>query len=594
MLVTRRTFIAVLTALSFAGFIALLGSRWADTRARAATDAAAAGLAHSHAVLLASELQKFRLLPLVLAERPDMARAMAPDGRTAADEARTRLNRALELLAVRTDAAVIYAIDRRGRTVAASNWRLPTSFVGQDYGFRPYFVEAMRRGAAELFALGTVSGRPGLYLARRVDTNTGPMGVIVVKVEFDALEASWRRAPAITAAVDAHGVVLVTSRSAWRFAATEPIDATTLADARRTLQFGSGPPARAPYHSSDRDALVEEGGNMRPYRIASEPVPLAGGRVLVFMPNGPARAAARTEALLWAAGLMLVLGAAGAVVLRFAESRRLQHQARSELEAEVVRRTAELRHANERLIIESEERAEAERRFRAAREELAQANRLGSLGQIVAGVAHEINQPVAAIRTYAENGAVLLDRSATDRARDNLLRIVGLADRVGAITAEMRAFARRRTPAVGAVRLGDVLDGVRLLMGERRGARVGYDVPADLRSCRIVGDRTRLEQVLVNLVQNAFDAVDGGEDGVITVEAALADAEHLALRVVDNGPGVPSSLRDTLYTPFTSGKPEGLGLGLAIARDIARAFGGDLVLEDSPAGASFVFTVRVA
>lgn len=213
--------------------LAWAGSRWAMGQARASADAMARQTARAHAGLLTSELQKFRLLPLVLSENPEIAPAL----RGGDPVAQRRLNATLELLAARTDAAVIYVIDRHGRTVAASNWQLPTSFVGQVYGFRPYFRDAMERGASELFALGTVSGRPGLYLARRVDRGGQALGVVVVKVEFDDVETAWARAPGITIVTDAHGVILVTSIRAWRFQTTRALDAATLADARRTLQF---------------------------------------------------------------------------------------------------------------------------------------------------------------------------------------------------------------------------------------------------------------------------------------------------------------------------------------------------------------------
>jgi len=570
------------------GIAGWTGWRWATVRARTVTDAAAATLAHNQAGLLASELQKFRLLPLVLAEHPDLARAMtAGRGRAAA---RDRMNRTLELLAGRTDAAVLYAIDTSGRTVAASNWRLPTSFVGQEYGFRPYFTQAMRSGAAELFALGTVSGRPGLYLARRVDRVGRAAGVIVVKVEFDALEASWRRAGGITFATDAHGVVLVTSVPGWRFAATGVLDRATLTETRRTLQFGAAYPRRVPFARTGASARIGDA----PYRAADLPVPFAGGRVVAMVAQQPAFSAARTQALLWGLGLMVMVGLVGGGAWRTAEKRRIGRENHARLEAEVARRTAELRDANAALTAESRSRAEAEQRFRAAREELAQANRLGSLGQIVAGVAHEINQPVAAIRTYADNGVVLLDRDRADAARDNLGRIAGLADRIGAITAELRSFARRRTPASGSVRLGEVLDGVGLLMGEAIARHVTVAVAEAERGCAVTGDRVRLEQVIVNLLRNALEAVADGPGAAITVTAATA-ADRLALRISDEGPGVHPELRDQLFAPFATGRPDGLGLGLAIARTIAREFGGDLVLaDDAGDGATFILTLRRA
>lgn len=565
--------------------IGWIGWRWTEARARAATDEAAATIAANHAGLLASELEKFRLLPLVLVEYPDVAVALAGEG------AQGRLDRTLELLAARTNAAVIYAIDRSGRTVAASNWRLPTSFVGRDYGFRPYFVDAMRGGAAELFALGTVSGRPGLYLSRRVMRDGRALGVVVVKVEFDRVEAQWARTPGVSVATDRRGIVLVTSRPDWRFHALDAVDRATAAIARRTLQFGRSAPTRAPLTIAGKDAAAP--GEPVGYRVARTASPLAGGEVLHLAPLAPALTAARQQATLWALALLFVVAVAGGAAWRSAERRRLQRDARAGLEREVAARTAELRDANARLSVESAERLAADQRYRTAREELALASRLGSLGQITAGVAHEINQPVAAIRTFAENGTILLDRAAPDRVRENLEHIVALTDRIGAITGELRAFSRRRRSTAGETVVGEVLDGLLLLMGERVRGAMTLDVPAGARDARVVGDRIRLEQVLVNLIQNALDATAGLPEEAIFLAVTPA-ATQVVVRVSDNGPGVDASVRDTLFTPFVTARADGLGLGLAIARDIAREFGGELALDDAPrlSGAGFVLTLR--
>ncbi len=589
---SRRRQLVLLAGVAIAAMLLLLwtGSRWASGQARTAADAVALQTARAHVGLLNSELQKFRLLPLVLSENPEIAPALR-GGDPAAER---RLNETLELLAGRTDAAAIYVIDRRGRTVAASNWRLATSFVGQLYGFRPYFREAMARGASELFALGTISGRPGLYLARRVDRGGEALGVVVVKVEFDDVEAAWARAPGITIVTDAHGVILVTSVRGWRFQATQVLDAATLADARRTLQFGSRPPVRAPVTIDGAAAVVGAGGKTVRYRAAAEPAQLAAAHLIHLAPLEPPLAAARTQALLIALAMLLAAGMLLGLALRSAERRRLQREAQARLEAEVERRTAELRDANARLVVESDERLEADRRYRAAREELAQASRLGSLGQITAGVAHEINQPVAAIRTFAENAATFLDRAAPDNARANLKQIVSLTERIGTITSELRAFARRKTPAEGSATLGSVLDGTLLLLGERARGVVALKVPRALREMRVRGDRIRLEQILLNLLQNALDAVQGGAGARVVVEGAR-DGEAVHISVIDNGPGVDAEIADNLFTPFTTGKTGGLGLGLAIARDIAREFGGDITHTSAAgSGAMFHLLLRTA
>jgi len=231
-----------------------------------------------------------------------------------------------------------------------------------------------------------------------------------------------------------------------------------------------------------------------------------------------------------------------------------------------------------------------ELRYRAAREELAQANRLGSLGQITAGVAHEINQPVAAIRTFAENGAAFLERSAPDRAAESFERIVGLADRIGAITGELRAFSRRKTPAQRTVPLASVIEGVMLLIGDAAREVVVIDGPFD-HAVQVTGDRIRLEQIMVNLIQNALEAVKGVPAPAIRL-TVRRDDEAVTIAVQDNGPGIDPAVRDSLFTPFVTGRAGGLGLGLAIARDLAREFGGDLALVESEKGARFEVRLR--
>jgi len=573
--------LAVLALLALA--LWLSASRWAAGQAETVADAAAERTASNHAGLLSSELQKFRLLPLVLVEYPGVSALLQGDR-----SALPRLDRTLELLAARTDAAAIYVIDPQGVTLAASNWRLPTSFVGQNYGFRPYFRGAMAQGSSELFALGTVSGRPGMFLARRVEQDGKPLGVVVVKVEFDRIEASWAHAAGPTLVTDPHGVILVTSQPAWRFHTTRALDAATIASARRSLQFGTAPLRPSPVTFDGTSAAIAG----ERYRGATQPVSISGSRLVYLEPLAPALAAATTSIRFRGLVILFAFALIAAIVLRERERRILQRRAQAALELEVERRTAELRETNAQLKIESRERAEADRRFREARENLTQANRLGSLGQITAGVAHEINQPVAAIRTFAENAALFLEREKPGDARANLDRIVDLTGRIGAITAELRNFARRRTAAPEAVDLQSAIDGALLLGGDRLRDLVTVETPKE--TIGVTGDRVRLEQILLNLLQNAMEALDGTPSPRIALSVTRA-RKKVTLIVADNGPGIDAALAAQIFTPFVTAKENGLGLGLGIARDIAREFGGELDLADSPlGGAAFRLTLRAA
>jgi two-component system C4-dicarboxylate transport sensor histidine kinase DctB len=227
-------------------------------------------------------------------------------------------------------------------------------------------------------------------------------------------------------------------------------------------------------------------------------------------------------------------------------------------------------------------------------DELIQSNKLATLGQIAAGVAHEINQPVSAIRAYADNAAVFLDRSDSRSARTNLDLIAGLTDRIGLITDELRAFARKSggSPAPLAVR--EVVDGALLLVGPRlrqQGVRVVRDVADE--AAQVLAERFRLEQVLVNLLQNAIEALGDRQDGEISVRVLVKRAQ-VQIIVADNGPGVAPEAAKTLFTPFATTKPRGLGLGLVISRDIVAEFGGELYLEPSPRGARFAISLPKA
>lgn len=562
-----------------------LGARgWALSDARKTATRMAREADRTHAGLLASELQKYRLLPLVLTEYPDVHAAVAADSGAAA-----RLNPKLELLAARTGAAVIYVLDGKGRTVSASNWRLPTSFVGHDYGFRSYFRDALRQGQAEQFALGAVSQRPGLFLARRI---SGGAGVIAVKVEFDALENDWRRQPGPTLVTDAEGIVVLTSRPDWRFRASLPLAPDAEAERRRARQFGA--PRPAPLGMRLGSVIVEDAAGTR-YAAAREPTPIPGWHIDYLQPLAPLESAVFTRVRDLLLGAALLLALAIVLAMRVRERRAMQRESRRFLEHEVERRTADLRTANERLQVESRERELAAMRLREAREELAQANRLGSIGQITAGVAHEINQPIAAIRTFAENALRLIERDNVEKVRANLRNIVELTSRIGSITAELRRFARRGTPAIGAVQVQPAIRGALLLLGDRirmMGADLRLDSGADA-EVRVVADRVRLEQILINLVQNALDAMKEAAAPAIGIAVSVGE-RTVEIAVADNGPGVSPEIADKLFTPFVTSKRDGLGLGLGIARDIVREFGGELALAPSAAGARFVVTLRRA
>lgn len=596
--VRRWTIFWAVSAVLLAATVWIAGIT-AERRAQGVLARQAQGSAALHAAVLRSELDKHRSLPFVLAQDPDVAAVLRSGSTTGAHA----LDRKLETLAGGTRAAVIYVLDAKGTAIAASNWRQPTSFVGSDYSFRPYFTDARRAGVAELFALGTVSRRPGLFMSRRVDGPNGALGVVVVKVEFERLEADWSAAEPAFAA-DPEGIILVTSITPWRFSTLAPLPASERRRLHAEQRFGAAPftvlaaspvitAARAPTLTTITLPDREAGRFM----VAGADLGAGEWTVFTLTPAGAAlrTAAAAAHAMALLAGLAICGVAAALLRWRGQATVRAARQeaARAELEARVEERTAELRKTNRRLTVEMDERRRAEAHVHLMQDELVQSNKLAALGQIAAGVAHEINQPVAAIRAYADNAAIFLDRADTRTARGNLSLIAGLTDRIGVITDELRAFARKTTAPAAPVAVREAVEGALLLVGPRirqQGVRI-VRVEAD-EGVQVMAERFRLEQVLVNLLQNALEALEGAADPEIAVQVTARRAQ-VRIVIADNGPGVAPRAAKTLFTPFATTKPRGLGLGLVISRDIVAEFGGELSLEPSP-GARFVITLSKA
>lgn len=551
--------------------------------------------------LLRAVLENPRALPLLLSEDQQVHDALTERSPAAIDV----LNRKLEGLVSGTKASVLYVTGTDGLAVASSNWREPVSFVGSDYSFRAYFSGAMQTGTAEYFALGNVSKRPGLYISRRVDGASGALGVVVVKMEFDQLEADWHEANRPAFVTDAHGVVLITSVPSWRFLTTEPLSRPVLAEIRASQQFGDAPlmplPITRPQALSSDVALVHAitpGGSDAEYLRLSTAVPSTPWQLDYLVPAEAPIAAAQREMRLLALGVLVPLIALAAYLLWRRQSAQMriaaEQAARAELERRVVERTQDLSLARDRLQAEIADHRSTEVRLQVMQQELVQANRLATLGQVAAGVAHEINQPVATIRAYADNARVFLEREQSASAEENLGAIAALTDRIGAITEELKAFARKGRTAAEPVELRSVIEGAVVLLRSRFAGRLdALAITLPPSALKVMGNRLRLEQVLINLFQNALEALDGRDGARVEVSAAET-GEDVALVVSDNGPGIPPAILKSLFTPFNTSKEKGLGLGLVISKDIVADFGGRIEVSSSDQGTRFTIHLSKA
>ncbi|KWO44940.1 ATPase [Burkholderia ubonensis] len=573
---------------------------------------------------LKSTLDRYESLPYLLGSHPYVQELLAEPKR--ADYA-ARANRYLEDLNQHARATVTYLVGADGLCVAASNWRAPDSFIGIEYRFRPYFIDAMNGRVGRFFGIGTISRDPGYYISQPVWRDGGIVGVVVVKLNLEWFQGADASEPLVVA--DDHGVVFLSSVPAWKYHTLKPLAGPVAASIFETRQYAQQPVTPLPLRVEqvlDRDAqIVRLGpGRRAPRYLATQRrIGEPDWLLVTLAPIAPVDADARNATIVTGFGFVSIALLAfywrmrRARVREMIRGRALLQQAYAELNRRVEERTADLSEANAQLQKEVGERIRAEQDLRAAHDELIQASKLAALGQMAAGITHELNQPLAALRSFSDNTRVLLDRGEQAAARENLEAIAALTERMGKITNQLKLFVGRARPrneqalVVRALRsvlalLGERLRGVELVLTLRDDAVSPVrDAPLDLANDHpeLVArcEDLRLEQVLINLLGNALDAVAAGgapRTAAPRIDVTIdASAATLAIQVRDNGPGIAPDLLPRLFEPFFTTKEmgRGLGLGLAISSSIASDAGGSLTARNAPGGgALFVLTLRRA
>jgi two-component system C4-dicarboxylate transport sensor histidine kinase DctB len=613
-IVTRR--LLILFAL-VAGLVAACGLTWTiawqhgiDTLRRNA-----AVRADRTMNALKSTLERYESLPYLLAEHPLVQDVViAPDANSVASA-----NHYLEDLNRRARANVTYIITASGRCVAASNWNLPDSFIGQQYLFRPYFIEAVKGKVGRFYGIGTTSLDPGYYISQPILRDGKIVGVAVVKLNLEWLQGADASEPLIV--TDDHGVIFLSSVPAWKYHTVKPLSndvVTSIFDTRQYARQSIAPLPMTIERTLEGDAQIVRigGGRYAPRYLASQrALGEPDWHLITMAPVDPVNADARYATIVTGFGyvslclLLFYLRMRRTRVREMMRSRALLQKAYAELNQRVAERTADLSQANEQLKKEVAERSRAEQELRAAHDELVQASKLAALGQMAAGITHELNQPLAALRGFSDNTRVFLERGDHVSARENLEAIAALTERMGKITNQLKLFVGRARPRNARAPVARALRNVLALLQKRLqgvtvdvaliddgAASVRFDVnhehPQLVANC----DDLRLEQVLINLLGNALDAVAGTPAPSIAIDVETADAT-LTIAVSDNGPGIPDDVLPRLFEPFFTTKEmgQGLGLGLAISSSIARDCGGSLVARNgAQGGAVFMLTLRRA
>ena len=569
--------------------------------------------AELYAASIGGALNKYEFLPLAVAQSEAVAQLIEQPTPAKVSE----LNAYLVDINRRAGAFAVYVLDENGTTLASSNWQDASSYVGVNYGFRPYFKNAIAGGIGRFYGIGASTFEAGYFISQPVLRHGRIIGIVAAKVNLDWIEQSWR-SPGAGEQIwvkDANGVIILASTPSFKFNTLAALSAVAKQDISAQRQFLQENLPILPHRV--RRQFADGASVMTLERAPTDQLPALPGKadyLAVNRPLGPlqwqitvlaelhqvdeaARNAAIGAALGWAL-LMLALMYARQRRRRIADKLKAQQTlalAYEQLEIKVAQRTADLVHANGRLQAEVAERERAEQTLRYAQAELVQSGKLAAIGQMAAGVTHELNQPLAALQTFSDNAKVLLARGRIDDALDNLSTISDLVKRLGYVTSQLKGFARRSDDARKPVSVRQAFAQTMLQVRTRKNSqRLSLHESWPEEEIVVLCNAIGLEQVFSNLITNAMDAVPETEAVQIWLQVR-SEGALAVLHVTDNGPGIPLASLDRIFDPFYTTKEHGLGLGLSISAGIVRAAGGALAVRNRSraegGGAQFTITL---
>ncbi|MEL6782546.1 MAG: ATP-binding protein, partial [Pseudomonadota bacterium] len=460
-------------------------------------------------------------------------------------------------------------MDGDGRVVAATD----RSRLGSNHRTEPYFIDALRAIDTVFSVNEREAGGFSFTYSRRVTAGGDVLGVIAVEVDLQKFERAWAGISAAVLVTDSAGQIILATEPRWRGRTEEE------ALARQTPQSAIERAIRATadWTALPPDAYLQGEGVMRlDNRIA-----FRGWNMTSFTTYASVRERVNGVLALEIMGFAILLALAF-----YAMSRRSALRV-----ALFARESAELRHLNNQLQREIAERKRVQEDLAQAEQTLEQSSKLAALGEMSAAVSHELNQPLAAMKTYLAGARLLLRRNRPDEALVSFGRIDDLIERMGAITRQLKSYARKGQEEFSPVNMGDALaSSLSMMEPQLRQRRVLINRVVPPEPVEVIGDRMRIEQVMVNLLRNAIDATKSEPEP--QVDIILSKGETATLTVRDNGPGVEDL--DSLFEPFyTTKQPgDGVGLGLAISSGIVNDLGGRLIARNGQAGGA-VFEMQL-
>lgn len=505
-------------------------------------------------------------------------------------------NKHLESINSIVSASDTYLLDKLGTTIAASNWQKKTTFIGNNFDFRPYFQQAIQGQQAQYFALGSRTGKRGYYFSYPVQSEQQIIGVIVVKMDLSLIEKDWVGKEQHFLVTDNNNIVFISSKTDWLFHSLTPLSDSQKNKVKKGKRYLQRNIAHLPpiYGDLNKQANLLSMANKQPFSnyflslfIVSDDKQWV---VRVFAPIAPIIIDILILSLIITLVYLLIYLSLILIkqqIHRHQQQMRLEAKAKQTLEMTVLERTSALQ-------AEIEERQKAEMALRSTQKELIQSAKLAVLGQLSTSISHELNNPLSAIRSYADNAIIFLQRDKFDNVNENLVRITSLTERMAKISAQLKSFARKSDGELKVVALQPIiLAAQELLKAQLKAKKVELLINMPTAFMYVKADAIQLEQILINLLSNALQSMQESEQKQIQVTLTY-NAVNATIKVLDEGTGIDINHLPRLFEPFFTTKKSGLGLGLSISQQIINNMQGKLTANNrKQQGAEFTISLPI-
>lgn len=525
-----------------------------------------------------SEIERFAYLPQVLGEDNRVLGLLA---QPSADRV-AQVNAYLASVAEHAQADVVYLIDRTGLTLAASNWATPSSFVGHNYDFRPYFTDAIELGRGAYYAVGVTTGVPGYFLSSRIDGPDGPLGVAVVKVDMSPLERVWAEAGEMTGVADSAGIVFLSGVPNWRYRPLYTLNQTDTSRIQSERRYdGNDVFSRLPLvdalETSGLTTVSQEG--LPRLAMSTALIAPKGWRLFSALPSAPVRDQAQLVA-----GVVGLLTLVCLLLGLYGYQRRQLTRWKLEQNAVLEHRVAERTGA---LAREVEERKRAEEELRHTQDSLIHAAKLAALGRMSAAIVHEVSQPLSALDNTLAAASLHARNQKTEKSTASIQAGRDLLKRMQRTIKNLRTFSSRAKslPSEPIALEQSIAEALEIVAPRARERGVTAVLERVDTAIMAAVNAVRIEQVFINLLINAIDATASMGNSQVSVR--LRQSGDLALvEFCDAGSGIPDDIADQITEPFftTKATGEGLGLGLSISRAILEDYKGSLAFSSAPGG----------